>query len=80
MGIYDFTSPYDRRLLMMRVLEGVNARTDMAENVDQVVGLGGRALIILRYASGLKLRKGKNGQLHVLICQSYGRQKQIVSV
>ena len=52
----------------------------MAENVDQVKGLGGRALIILRYALGLKLRKGKNGQLHVLIGQSNGRQKQIVSV
>jgi len=65
---------------MMRVLEGVNARTDMAKNVDQVVGLGWRALIILCYALGLKLRKGKNGQLHVLIGQSNGKQKQIVSI
>ena len=56
-GNYDFTSPYDRRLLMMRVLEGVNAKTDMAEDVDQVVGLGGRTLIILRYALGPRLRK-----------------------
>ena len=62
--IYDFTSPYDRWLWMMRVLEGVNARTEMAENVDQVVGLGGRTLIILCYALGLKLRNDKNGQLH----------------
>jgi len=49
-GNYDFTSPYDRRLLMMRLLEGVNAKTVMAEDVDQVVGLGGRTIIILRYA------------------------------
>ena len=52
--IYDFTSPYDRRLLMMRVLEGVNARTDTAEDVDQVLGLGRRTVIILCYALGLK--------------------------
>ena len=57
-GIYDFTSPYDRRLLMMRVLEGVNAKTE-------VVGLGGRTLIILRYALGPRLRKDKNGQPYV---------------
>ena len=57
--IYDFTSPYDRWPWMMRVLEGVNARTEMAENVDQVVGLGGRTLIILCYALGLKLRNDK---------------------
>ena len=65
LGNYDFTSPYDRRLLMMRVLEGVNAKTDMAEDVDQVVGLGGRTLIILRYALGPRLRKDKNGQPYV---------------
>ena len=48
---------------MMRVLKGVNAKTDMTEDVDQVVGLGGRTLIVPRYALGLKLRKDKNGQL-----------------
>ena len=36
-------------------VEGVKARTEMAENIDQVVGLGGR-LIILCYALRLKLR------------------------
>ena len=61
-GIYDFTSTYDRRLLMMRVLEGVNARIDMAENVDQIVSLSGRTSIGMCYALGLKLRKDKNGK------------------
>ena len=65
---------------MMRVLEGVNAKTDMAEDVEQVVGLGGRTLIILRYALGPRLRKDKNGRPYVLIRRSNGRQKQIVGV
>ena len=65
---------------MMRVLEGVNAKTDMAEDVEQVVGLGGRTLIILRYALGPRLRKDKNGQPYVWISQSNGRKKQIVGV
>ena len=60
---------------MMRVLEGVNAKTDMAEDVDQVVGLGGRTLIILRYAlKGPRLRKDKNGQPYVSIIQINGRK------
>ena len=41
----------------MRVLEGVNTRTYIAEDVDQVVGLGRRTLINVCYALGLKLRK-----------------------
>ena len=60
---------------MMRVLEGVNAKTDMAEDVDQVVGLGGRTLINMRYALGLRLRKDKNGQRYVWISSSNGRKK-----
>ena len=50
---------------MMRVLEGVNAKTDMAEDVDQVIGLGGRTLINMRYALGPRLRKDKNGRPYV---------------
>ena len=50
---------------MMRVLEGVNAKTDMAEDVYQVIGLGGRTLINMRYALGPRLRKDKNGRPYV---------------
>ena len=56
---------------MMRVLEGVYARTDTTENVNQVVGLSGRTLIGLCYALGLKLKKWT-------IMKSNESQKQIV--
>ena len=39
--------------------------TETMKHVEQVVGLGGRTLIILRYAFGPRLRKDKNGQPYV---------------
>ena len=42
---------------MMRVLEGVNAGTDMAEDIDQVVGIGQGNLNYSMLCLGIKLRK-----------------------
>ena len=46
-GIPDFTTPYRRWLEGMRMLEGIDTRTEMVMDVDQVGHLRGGTLISL---------------------------------
>ena len=46
-GIPDFTTPYRRWLEGMRMLEGIDTRTEMVMDVDQVGDLRGGTLISL---------------------------------